>query len=64
MAGAIFFMNFRDGACPSYYTFNVRYNYIAGGLLFKPPLKIIDALNVFFLYTFVSRGSMIRSGLP
>lgn len=44
------FINAGDRASPSYYTYNVRLDHNGVELVFRLPLKIIDALNYFCLY--------------
>lgn len=51
----MFVIDDSDGACPSYYTYNVRFAHIWGSLWFWPPSKMLDTLKYFGLSTFASR---------
>lgn len=58
------FTNTRNGVCPSYYTYHERLDHIGGSLLFRFPVKILDALKYFGLYMFAHRmgtDPLIRS---
>lgn len=45
MVGAIFVINARNGACPSHYIYNPRFNLIGGNLSSRLPSKILDILK-------------------
>lgn len=48
-------MKSKDGACLKYYTENLRFDHVSGGLLFRLPNKILYHLKYFGLYTFALR---------
>lgn len=55
MSGAMIVIYDRDRACPSYYTYNYRFNNLSGYLLFPLSYRILDALRYLSLYTFALR---------
>lgn len=55
MAGAMFAINDKKGACPRYNTYNPQLDHIWGSLLFRLPAKILNVLRYFGLFKFVGR---------
>lgn len=55
MTAARSVVNIKDGACQSYYNGNPLVDYTTGGLLFRLPGKIVDALAHYVLYKFSFR---------
>lgn len=47
---AMFVINTRDGACPSYYKLHSRFEDLSTNLLFRLPDNRLDALKPFPLY--------------
>lgn len=54
MSRAMFVVNAEDRACPSYYTWNQRFDNLSDGILFRLLEKILDALRYLGLYKFCS----------
>lgn len=50
MAGAMFIVNAKDGACLNYYTGNLWIEHVSEKLLFRLPVKILDTVEYFGLY--------------
>lgn len=55
--GAMFVINARDGACPSYNIYDSRFYHVGDSLLFQLPPKILDTLENLRLYNFASHMS-------
>lgn len=54
-AGAMFAVKSEDGARLNYYNYNSRFDYLSCSLLFRLPVKVLDALKYFSFNKFALR---------
>lgn len=57
MAGMVFVISASDGACHSYYSYNLWLDHVRGSLLLRLTRKILKNVKLLALYKFISRMS-------
>lgn len=55
ITSAVFVVSAREGACPSYYALNHRFDNVSCSIHFRLPDKSLDTLKYFGLYRFALR---------
>lgn len=55
LTGVMLVINAADGSCASYYSRSPRFDHVRGSILFRLPVKILDAIRYFGLYKFARR---------
>lgn len=52
LAGVKLVINGKDGVCTTCYTYTAHVDDVGGSILFRSPVKLLDALQYFGLYIF------------